>query len=343
MAGSQRCDFCYHQCLIAVDGLGRCGVRGNREGVLRTVAYGKVVSCGLDPIEKKPFHHFLPGELTCSFALFGCNYTCLFCQNHRITQQDSPLFPNITDSLGKQGPVVTPQQMVEVLDAYGSRIMSYTYSEPMVWQDYMLDTARLVHQKGKLNCMVTNGSFSPAALERILIHMDAFNIDVKGDGSFYRDYCGGRLEPVVQAIGVIARTPKKILEVTTMVIEGVHDAAMISRLGRALYDAGVQVWHLSRFYPQYRMQNTPPTSEGFLEAMLLEAQASGIPYIYAGNSTSTRWNATRCPQCKTELMRSHTYGGEAGTDSAVHIHVGKCVHCGAPIYGLFDIPPQGAS
>lgn len=335
MASAALCDFCYHQCMIREGGQGKCGIREYREGAVYTRGYGEVVASGLDPVEKKPLYHVLPGSRTLSVALFGCNFTCRFCQNHRISQVDSPLYPRRASNSPRSA-FTSPEDLVASLVASGAPLMSYTYSEPIVWQDYMLAVAKLVHQKGLLNCMVTNGSFSPASLERVLPWIDAFNIDVKGDEAFYRDYCGGRLAPVLDTLGTIVRTPGKILEVTTLVIEGVHTRSMLALIGKDLALLGVKVWHLSRFYPQYRMENHPPSSERFLLEMLEVARSSGIPYIYAGNSALSDWDQTCCPNCGTLLMASHSYAGEAGLDCAESIVDGACQACGEMVYGHFS-------
>jgi pyruvate formate lyase activating enzyme len=273
---------------------------------------------GLDPIEKKPLYHFFPGSKTLSIALFGCNFRCQFCQNHRISQIDSPDYPLNTKS---QKEITTPKQLVQRLNQSGSSILSYTYSDPVVWLDYVEQTASLVHQQGKYNCMITNGSFTKSSLQRLLPLIDAFNIDVKGDNAFYQEYCNGALKPVLDAVQMIAKEPLKVLEITTLVIEGLHTKEQIRFLGQELFDRGVQVWHLSRFHPSYKMMGMPATSEAFLDQMLDVAQQSGIPYIYAGNSNLRRNQHTSCPQC-------HYTGPEMDL---------SCPQCGTPIYGRFRL------
>lgn len=301
---------------------------------LVTLGFGQIVASGVDPIEKKPMYHFLPGRKTFSFALFGCNYTCQFCQNHRISQTDSPFWPGRSNHAG---PIpMAPQELVGLMEQSGCPIMSYTYSEPLVWQDYMLQTATMVRDMGKLNCMVTNGSFSPRALQRILGLIDAFNIDVKGDDHFYRKFCGGTLQPVLDAVETIAAKRDTVLEVTSLLIEGIHTEKMVKTMARQLADRGVQVWHLSRFFPQYNMTALPPTSEKFLEEMLLVAEAVGIPYVYAGNSELYAWEKTLCPACHKTLIHSHSYAGEAFNETQQNLPGGVCASCGQHIYGRFD-------
>jgi len=334
MSQKLRCDFCYRECMIPEGEFGRCGVRENRDGHIQTLGYGEIVATGMDPIEKKPFYHVHPGKRTLSVALFGCNFTCSFCQNHRISQTDSVMYAR-HDGRSRFPLQTSPQELANSLVLSRATIMSYTYSEPIVWQDYLLETAKLVHQAGLINCMVTNGSFSPTSLERVLPFIDAFNIDVKGDDHFYREYCGGRLEPVLQAIQTICATSHKILEVTTLVIESIHTPEILFQLGKELKEAGVQVWHLSRFFPHYHMESMPATSEQFLLEALLIAKDSGIPFIYAGNSGLSDWDKTICPSCGKTLIGSHSYSGEAAWESANSIQHGACVFCDYKIYGMF--------
>lgn len=311
-------------------------MRTRVDGRLETIGYGRVLSAAVDPIEKKPLYHMLPGSKTLSIALFGCNFHCEFCQNFEMSQPDGFYSPEVYASSNMAPPpYVSPQQVVELMLQKGLRVMSYTYSDPIVWQDYMLDTAVLVHEHDGYNCMITNGSFSKTSIERVLPHIDAFNIDMKGDRRFYRDYCSGEQEPVLRSIERIAKEPEKILEVTTMVIEGVHTPQMIKELGRQLSDAGVQVWHLTRFFPHYRMEQHPATSEHFLGTLLEEAGSSSIPYIYAGNSINFSYEATVCPSCGKKLISSHGYRGEGGTEASKNIIKGTCISCGERIYGLY--------
>jgi len=333
MAPALRCSFCWRMCSIEPGTSGLCGIRENKQGKLRTIGWGEVVASGVDPIEKKPMYHLLPGAKTFSFALFGCNYTCLFCQNHHITQRESPYWPE--QSGASTHTAMSPEELVQLFDRSRTPIMSYTYSDPIVWQDYMLEVAELVHARGKLNCMVTNGSFSTESLNRVLPVIDAFNIDVKGDNQFYRSYCTGALKPVLQAVETIAARKDRILEVTTLIIEGVHTERMMQELAAQLYDAGVQVWHLSRFFPHYRMSSRPQTSEAYLARMLEIARDARISHVYAGNSMLTEWDRTLCPACGTPLVRSHAYSGQAASDVSRTMRDGRCRACNAEIYGLF--------
>ncbi|MDD7201317.1 MAG: AmmeMemoRadiSam system radical SAM enzyme [Sphaerochaetaceae bacterium] len=316
------CDFCWRHCDIPDGKNGFCQVRRNEGGTIRSLHYGQLVSLALDPIEKKPLYHFLPGTLSLSVAEAGCNYRCQFCQNYTISQP------------GREVPsrYCPPDEVVALARKYQVRSISYTYSEPSVWQDYMVDVATLAQADGMRNVMVTNGSFSREAWGRVFPVIDALNIDVKGDDSFYASVCQGRLGPVLDSVGEAVRR-KKHLEVTTLLIEGIHTWRMVEDLGKRLSDRGVQVWHLSRFFPQYQMVGRKETSESFLEEMLEAAGTSGIPYIYGGNSRHI--DATRCPSCHAILIHDHRYGGTQRQEASRTIVDGRCAVCGCPVYGVF--------
>lgn len=336
MSKTLNCDFCYKLCSIPEGSRGACGAREHRDGELRTIGYGKVLTAAVDPVEKKPFFHLFPGEKTLSISLFGCNYRCDFCQNSEVSQPDGFYAPDYGHAAGLSSvPEISPEHIVEIMKQKNLNIMCYTYSEPVVWQDYMLDAAKLVKQGGGYNLMVTNGSFSPASLERVLPLIDGFNVDVKGDDQFYKSICKGTLAPVLKSVERIANDPNSILEVTTMIIEGTHTAEGIRALGNRLYEMGVKVWHLSRFFPRYRMEDHAATSEVYLSRILEAAQQSKIPYIYAGNSINLQHEKTICPSCDSLLITSHSYRGEARYDVTRTMRDGNCASCGNPIYGLF--------
>jgi len=328
------CDYCYRMCEIEEGKRGYCGIRENRGGEAITVNYGNVLAAAADPIEKKPLYHVRPGQKTLSVALFGCNYACSFCQNHDLSQRSSPLFPAPWKDWRPEE--TEPEELVKRMNECGLSMMSFTYSEPIVWQNYMLDAAKLVKEQGGINSMVTNGSFSPAALKRILPYIDAYNIDLKGDEAFYKHYCKSALQPVLDGIETIASHEDKIIEITTLLIEGIHRIDDVYWLGEFLSRAGIQVWHLSRFFPHYRMENREPTSERFLQEALQAASSCGIPYIYAGNSSNPYYSKTRCPNCSKEIVSRRGYYVQIEDEVKKRIQGGHCANCGHPIYGIFD-------
>lgn len=312
------CDFCWRHCSLTEDKSGVCKVRRNVKGKLVTTTYGHIEAMAVDPIEKKPLYHYYPGSQTFSFALFGCNLACQFCQNYTLSQEESGT------SLASER--VEPSKIVSLARENGCHSISYTYSEPLVWQDYMLDVAKLAKKAGMQNIMVTNGSFSKGALDRLLPVIDAFNVDIKGDEAFYKEVCKGQQRVVLDAIEAIAKT-KAHLEVTTMLIESMHTKKDVQTLGMLLHARGVQVWHLSRFFPRYKMAYLRPTSEAYLSEMVALAKLSKVPHIYSGNSEVER--TTFCPSCHALLIDEHNRVGSS-------LESGACKRCGTSIYGVFQ-------
>ncbi len=313
------CDFCAHRCRIPEGRTGLCGVRRNSGGRLETTVYGAIQSAALDPIEKKPLYHFLPGTRVFSVALAGCNFRCRFCQNASIAVPEQfPLPVAHWDA----------DRLVAEWRASGTPAIAYTYSEPTVWQDYILDTAPGIRRAGGRVVMVTNGFLTPEATERLVEVVDAFNIDLKGDDEFYRQLCRGRMEPVLDTIRRVA--PRRHLEVTTMLMPSRHSAETVEELRRALVDAGVRVWHISRFFPAWQMRDEPPTTEDQVRSVLDGIAATGDPpFIFAGNSRQSEYHQTRCPDCGTVCI-DHRSPVRNLTDR------GRCPGCGARLYGVFE-------
>ncbi len=317
------CDFCAHTCRLAPGQRGRCGVRENRNGAVVTLHYGRLCALALDPVEKKPLYHFLPGTLTLSLALHGCNFSCPFCQNYSISQKE---FFEPT-----AGDVVGPEEVVRIARERRIPSISFTYSEPTVWQDYLLATAHLARAAGIRTIMVTNGYFSKPALERLAPAVDAFNIDLKGSDHFYRTYCGARQEPVLDAIEHLAARPETVLEVTTLVIEETHSDEEILALGAALVSRGVKVWHLSAYHPAYRLSNRPTDPERLASLFERIRRELPLPHIYLGNVGGDRGHDTVCTACGGRLITRR--GFSASLHAFDH---GRCRACGAPLYGRFE-------
>ena len=311
------CDFCYRLCCLSDGQKGVCGVRQNQAGRLVSLGWGNVVALASDPVEKKPLYHFLPGTHTLSFALFGCNFRCSFCQNYTISQQEY--------YSQREGRPLEPREIVDLALSHGSPSISFTYSEPLVWQDYLCEVARLAKEAALMTIMVTNGSFSAPALERLLPLIDAFNVDLKGDESFYRRVCKASREPVLAAIEAIVEA-KRHLEVTTMVTESDHTPAVMETLATELKTRGVEVWHLSRYVPRYRYHDRA-TSEEFLAEAVERARESGIPHVYAGNSAQD--TSTYCPHCHALLIR------RGALRPVSRVAGGCCPECGHRLYGHF--------
>ena len=321
----RRCNFCYHMCSLDTSQIGLCGVRINDGNEIRDTEKQQIVASHLDPIEKKPIYHFFPNTKTYSIGMLGCNIECQFCQNYHITQ--SPYI----QSFGPSEKVDIPH-LISNMIASNSKIMSYTYSEPLVWQDVMIPIAKEVKKEGLYNLLVTNGTFSEDALLSITPLIDAINIDLKGDEAFYTTFSKApkAFEAVKRSIDYIIKNTDAVVEITTLIIEGVHSKKMIKNIGIQLNDLGVKVWHLSRFYPTYHMANFHPTSVSFLEEMMNTAHESGIKYIYRGNVNKNEGGTITCSACGELISRAMTNELVAKDG---HLY---CSSCQSPVYGKFN-------
>ena len=316
------CDFCWRLCSLSEGQTGICGVRQHQAGRVVTLNWGSVVALGVDSAEKKPLYHFHPGHRTLSFALFGCNFRCSFCQNYTISQQE--FFSQ------REGTIMEPSALVALALERNTPSISFTYSEPLVWQDYVVEVALLAKEAGLLTIMVTNGSFSEAALKRLIPLIDAFNIDLKGDEAFYKQVCQGSARPVLASIAAIVESGRH-LEVTTMVTEQHHTPVVMELLAAQLFERQVQVWHLSRYFPHYQSSDRQ-TSERYLSHVIEMARHTGIQHVYPGNSTLD--STTICPGCRSPLI---TRGGMHAPHTTPLLVDGTCQRCNTHLYGHF--PP----
>ena len=321
-----RCLLCNHGCLIKEGGKGICSVRENRSGTLISLVYGRVIARHCDPIEKKPLFHFLPGTLSYSIATVGCNLSCLFCQNADISQM-----PSDHDRI--MGEDMAPAQIVtEALDTRSVTI-SYTYTEPTIYFELALDTARLAMSKGLKNVFVTNGYMTEQCLEDIFPDLHAANVDLKSfNDKFYKEQCGARLEPVLRTLETI----KKMgvwLEVTTLLIPGLNDSPEeLKELARFLVALDPNIpWHISRYHPTYRLTNIPSTpSESVRRARDLGYEA-GLKYVYTGNLPGDEGEKTLCHNCGELLI--NRFGFHVTQD---RIEEDRCPDCGAEIPGVWN-------
>lgn len=319
------CFLCSHRCRIAPDDFGFCGVRQNMAGELFTHAYGRVIAANVDPIEKKPLYHFLPGTTSYSIATIGCNFHCGFCQNWEISQ------PSLTEGFDSVGMAMAPEQAVANAVKAGCRSVSYTYTEPTIFWEYALDTARLAREKGLANVLVTNGYMTPEMVETARPVIDAANIDLKSfNDDFYRGVCAGSLEPVLASIRLMRKLGIWI-EVTTLVVPGKNDSK--EELGAiAGFLAGVDrdiPWHISRFYPNYRFNDSEPTTEKTLKDARELGYAAGLRYVYVGNIYG--WgNDSECSSCRGTLIKRTVYSIKEN-----NIVGGKCRFCGTVVPGKF--------
>jgi pyruvate formate lyase activating enzyme len=319
------CFLCAHHCRIAVGERGLCGVRENREGVLYTLVYGCPIAAAVDPIEKKPLFHFLPGSLSYSIATVGCNFSCRFCQNADISQA-----PALTGLV--PGRRMTAGEVVESARAAGCESISYTYTEPTIFFEYARDCCRLAVDAGLKNVFVTNGYMTREMLGEIDGRLHAANVDLKSfsDG-FYRQVVGARLKPVLDSIRRMYEMGVW-LEVTTLLIPGMNDDDdELRRLAAFLASVSPDIpWHVSRFYPTYKMLDVPPTPIASVERALAIGSAEGLRYVYGGNIPGHSSESTMCPECHRNAIRRE--GFRVASNSVAD---GTCPSCGGRIAGVF--------
>jgi pyruvate formate lyase activating enzyme len=294
--GCVRCVACMHACLLADGHAGRCGVRANRAGTLRSLVSGGIASAHADPVEKKPLYHYLPGTGTFSFGTQGCNFTCAFCQNADISQP-----PRLTGRIRQQN--ATPEDLLKAALANRCASVAFTYNEPTVFVELMLATAALAREAGLGAVMVSNGFQTPQALACLRPLIQAANIDLKSmNPVFYRDVCGAALRPVLNNLARMRRFGWWI-EVTTLLIPGLNDDPEELRriAGFIAAELGTDVpWHVSAFHPAFNMTDRPPTPPATVDMAWNIGRESGLRFVYPGNVLPARLRATRstlCPVC----------------------------------------------
>lgn len=320
-----RCSLCRHRCGIKPGKRGICGVRENRGGVLYSLVYDQVAAEGVDPIEKKPFFHFLPGTLAFSIATMGCNFSCSHCQNCHLSRTPA-------DTGKIQGREVPPAQIVGAALAHGCMSLSYTYSEPTVFGELVLDTARIAREKGLYNTFVTNGFATPEFIGKMTGLIDAANVDLKAfSGEFYRKVCHADLDGVLDSIRLM-HAAGIWLEITTLLIPGLNDGeAEVRSIARFIASVNPEIpWHISRYHPAYRMHDRPATPVASLERAREIGIDTGLRYVYAGNVPGNEGENTYCHSCRSLLIRRFGF-----TIKKDHTKRGVCQSCHTPLAGLF--------
>ncbi len=321
--GKVQCSACNHRCIINDGKKGICGVRKNIEGKLYTLVYAKAIAENVDPIEKKPFFHFMPGTETYSIATVGCNFRCLHCQNADISQVSKEQIPE--DSNLVPGEDLLPEQVVENALEHSCPSISYTYTEPTVFIEYALDTMKLAKKKDLKNTWVSNGYMSEEALDLIAPYLDAINVDLKGfTEAFYAEVCGARLEPVLK--NLIEINKRKIwLEITTLLIPGKNDSQIHLQAAAEFIkrEFGPETpWHISKFVPAYKIVDLPPTEVEAIRKAVEIGKSVGLKYVYSGNIPGQGFEDTNCPKCNQKMINRIGYWVDRLDDS------GKCSNCG---------------
>ena len=319
-----QCALCPRRCVIKDNATGFCGVRQNKAGKLYSLVYGKATAVQIDPVEKKPLYHFLPGSAAFSIGTVGCTLICQHFQNW-TTSQAKPGKWHTYD--------LTPAEIVKKAVEEHCESIAYTYNEPTVFAEYALDTAKLAKKKGIKNIFVTNGFTNPESLKDICKHMDAANVDLKAfDNEFYKKYTGSWMEPILEALKTYQE--KKVwLEITNLIIPKLNDdMEKIKQMCAWIKEnLGQDVpLHFSAFYPAYKLEDMPPTSAATLMEARKIAMKIGLHYIYIGNVITTDEENTICPKCKKQLIERSYFNIIQN-----NIKDGKCPHCGYKIAGVW--------
>lgn len=297
-----QCFLCPRKCVIPNQERGFCSVRENQAGRLQSLVYGRMFSMAVDPIEKKPLHHFAPGSSCLSFCTVGCNLDCSFCQNWQISHP----YPEGRKPAGSvPGEDVPPEMIVETAIKQGAEGIAYTYTEPTVFFEYALETMKLARKAGLYNVWVSNGYTSPEPAMQASRYMDAVNIDLKGSGDFYRKLCGVPSEAASRRSANLYRDQGVWVETTTLVIPGYNDSEKVLR--------GIARWvarnlgkdtpaHFSLFHPHFRLRDVKTTPLETLEKAVSIAREEGLRYVYIGNVSGHREESTACPECGAVLI-----------------------------------------
>jgi len=314
-----RCSLCSHRCRIPEGKRGLCRARENRAGKLYSLVYGRLVAAHVEFIEKKPLYHFLPGSRSYSIASPGCNFRCPWCQNWQLSR---------TDGYGDfEGlPCTEPARVVRRAVLERCESVCYTYTEPTVFMEYALDTARLARQEGLRNAFVTNGYQSPEAVAAMRGLIDAANVDLKSfSDEFYREYCGARLQPVLDTIRAMHQAGIHV-EVTTLVVPGQNDSEPELRR-TASFLAGISrdlPWHVTRFHPDYQVTWIEPTPVETIRRAVQIGREAGLRFVYAGNLRLPEAKDTLCPACRHVVVRREGLGR-----TEVDLEGTRCPQCGA--------------
>ncbi|OGY24241.1 MAG: AmmeMemoRadiSam system radical SAM enzyme [Candidatus Woykebacteria bacterium GWB1_45_5] len=319
-----RCNLCNHFCHIQEGLIGACGVRQNKNGKLYSLNYGKIVTAHIDPVEKKPLYHFLPGTQIFSIATVGCNFRCLFCQNADISQAPKPQQREIF------GEDYTPAQVVQKAIDNNCPSIAYTYTEPTIFFEFAYDCAKLANKKGLKNVYVSNGYMSTKALKMIAPYLDAINIDLKSfSPEFYRRISGGQLAPVLENIKLFHKLGI-LVELTTLIIPRYNDSEKeLAQIAEFVASIDTKIpWHLSRFHPMYKMADLPPTPKKTLKRAYETGKKAGLDFVYVwappqDDEEFFEVGDTFCPKCgKLAIDRKGWIPNLVSVDER-----GRCKNC----------------
>ena len=317
-----RCCLCHHRCVIAEGKRGVCTARENRKGKLFSLVRNRLVAANVDPVEKKPLFHFLPGTMSMSVATAGCNFRCSFCQNHSISQLANGDVP---------GAEVEPAKVVGAALESGCRSISYTYTEPVVFFETAFETGVAARSKGLKNIFVTNGYITREAARDAKAFLDAANVDLKSfSEDTYRNVCGAKLKGVLEGMDNLLEAGVWV-EITTLVIPGLNDSdrELKAIAGHIASRSREIPWHISRFHPDHRMLDRPTTPMDSLDRARRAGEEAGLVFIYTGNTPGKGEN-TICPKCGTMVIERLGFSVLSAA-----LEGGRCKACGSGLPGFF--------
>jgi pyruvate formate lyase activating enzyme len=328
--GRVQCDVCPRACRLKDGQQGLCFVRACEGGAIVLTTYRRSSGFCVDPIEKKPLNHFLPGTPIFSFGTAGCNLSCRFCQNWDMSK--SREMDTLADA-------ASPADIARAAQRLGCRSVAYTYNDPVIFLEYAVDTAKACHALGIKSVAVTAGYISPGAREDFYAHMDAANVDLKAfTDDFYHKLCGGHLQPVLDTLVYLKRETNVWFELTTLLIPGENDSdEELDRMTQwVVAELGPDVpMHFTAFHPDWKMLDHPPTPPQTLSRARAIALRNGVHYAYTGNVHDAEGGSTYCPNCGTRVIQRDWYElGEWNLDGK-----GCCTKCHTRIAGVFDERP----
>jgi len=327
--GLIQCDLCPRECVLHENQRGFCFVRGRKHDQMWLTSYGRSSGFCIDPIEKKPLNHFLPGSSVLSFGTAGCNLACKFCQNWDMSKARD------MDRLLDQA---TPEMLAQAAKKHSCASVAYTYNDPIIFFEYAIDTAKVCHEHGIKNVAVTAGYINEKPREAFFDVMDAANIDLKAfNERFYQKLTGAKLQPVLETIEYVAKETDTWLELTTLLIPGENDSEKeIAQMSEWIIEhCGEDTpVHFTKYHPDYRMMNNPATPKSTLETARKIALEAGLHNVYTGNVIDPDGQATYCPNCGEKVIERHYY-----EISSWKLHNGCCTNCQSPIAGVFEEAP----
>ncbi len=328
--GRIQCDVCPRECKLKEGQQALCFVRARQNDEIVLTTYGRSSGFCVDPIEKKPLNHFLPGTPVLSFGTAGCNLSCKYCQNWDMSKSRE------MDKLAAQA---SPERIAQVAEELGSRSVAYTYNDPVIFLEYAVDTAKACHERDIKSVAVTAGYIQGDARKEFFSHMDAANIDLKGfTEEFYFKLTSGHLQPVLDTLKYVKHETDVWMEITTLLIPGHNDSEdELKRMTEWIVEElGPDVpLHFTAFHPDYKMRDVPPTSPSTLTWARELAMKQGLHYVYTGNVHDSEGGSTWCPNCGELLIERDWYVlGKWGIDEQ-----GRCASCGTSIPGVFEAEP----